>query len=99
LLNIKPIFRADSAEYLGLILNTLNFAEHVNKVKKKINPYVGIIGRIRNYLYQDDLKKLYATSPDVYMKQLSILQKKCIKYVFKLKHKHPSSLVFREYYH
>lgn len=110
--NSEIIKRVDKAEYLGLILNTsLSFADHVNKVKKKINPIIGIIGKIRNFLYQDDLKRIYfsyvhsqinyclpiyATASAIYMNELYTLQKKCIKFVFKLNRLHPSSLVFRD---
>lgn len=52
--------RVDSFEYLGLVLDSgLTFENHVNKVIKKIRPYVAILSRVKYYLPIKSLKMLY----------------------------------------
>ena len=96
-LNLETIGRVPSYCYLGLHIDeSLTWATHVEKVIKKITPYIGAVRRLRHYVNQKTIKLIYysyinsqltyclpvwGAAPDTYMNALRILQNKFIKYM------------------
>jgi hypothetical protein len=84
---------------------------HINKIVKKIKPYVGMMSRTRQYLLTDHLKKIffayihsnihylisaYAAAPSYSLTKIETVRKKGVKYVFNLKMDHPTNTLFRQ---
>ena len=111
-LNDHTITRVDTYKFLGIHLDSaLNFTLHVDHVKKKILPYIRILGGVKHYLPTPELKKIYfayiqchinyllpiySAAPLTKLNELYILQKKAIKHVYKLRPDHPSESLFKE---
>ena len=63
-LNIKmnnlPIKRVKSFNFLGIIINeNLTWTDHISHISQKINPVVGLIGRLKHQLPIHILKLIY----------------------------------------
>ena len=51
-----------STNFLGVIIdNKLNWSEHILYIKNKIAKSIGIIFKIRNFLYKNTLRNMYFT--------------------------------------
>lgn len=106
------IQRVETFDYLGLVLDQgLTFKMHVRKVVKKIQPYVGILGRLKHYLPINCLKLIYysyihsnihyllpayGSCSKSHLEQLEILHKKSLKHVFKLRYDFPTSELYKK---
>jgi hypothetical protein len=109
-LNSQRIERVDSFKYLGFWIDEkLNFQKHVNQIKSKIIPITFAIKRIRNFISEKTALQLYfshVNSHLIYMNTfwsaahknvlhpISIIQKKCLRFVFKKYSYSPSRELF-----
>ena len=98
-INNKPLQRVGEVKYLGLVISKeLNWVEHINKIKKKIIPFVGVFKRLMSYLPQKTLINIYyahihthltymspiwASAPKYKIKELCVLQNKVIKLILR----------------
>lgn len=104
--------RVETYEYLGLVLDSeLSFKKHVEKVISKINPYVGILGRLKYYLPVRHLKLIYyayihssihyvlpayGSCLKTHTNELNMIHKRALKNVFKLPFDHPTTKVYEK---
>lgn len=106
MLDGQKIIYCNYIKFLGLYIDeNLTWKIHINKVKEKIVPYVGIISKIRHYLPLKQLKLVYfsfiyshlqylvsvwGTAPNTHLNQLRTLQNKAIKFMYKLSYLEPT---------
>lgn len=110
--NDKIIESVDSFSYLGLTLDSaLSWRQHIEKIIKKIAPFIGVLRRIRYFVNKPMLMQLYyafvhsrliyclpiwsAASQELLMK-LQRLQNKAIKYIRFLNVLTPTSVLYDE---
>lgn len=96
--NGSKIQKIDEMKYLGLTIDSeLNWNSHIQKIIKKIKPYIGIFRRI-SFLCNDDVKKLlyysFFQSHITYLltlwsgttqgniDKIKVLQNKCLRNLF-----------------
>ncbi len=100
------------AKFLGVTIdNKLNWHEHINNVKGKINSSIYIINRVKNILSKEYLKMLYYSlihpylvygvtlwggTHLTYLKKLFILQKKAIRIINKTNYLHHTHSLFHD---
>lgn len=105
-LNGSNINYSNNIKFLGLYIDEgLTWNIHINKIKEKILPYVGILAKIRHYLPLKYLKLVYfsfvyshlqflasvwAIASEYHIHQLKVLQNKAIKLMFKLPYLEPT---------
>ena len=96
-INKKPIKETQNIKYLGIILDsTLSWKDHTDKISKKIKRAIGLMYKIRPYVFSKTLLKLYyslifphliygieswGTSSTVSIKPLIILQKRAVRLI------------------
>lgn len=106
ILNGNKINYSNSIRFLGLYIDEcLTWEIHINKVKEKILPYVGILSKLRHYLVLRYLKLIYfcfiyshlqyltsvwGTACKNHLNKLKVLQNKAIKFIYKLPHLEPT---------
>lgn len=90
--------RVSVIKCLGLWLDErLNWNEHINFVAKKMAPFVGVLGRMKNLVDEKTLKLIYhahihshllymchiwSVAAGVRLKQLEVLQNKAVRRIF-----------------
>lgn len=95
--NNKIINSTQIYDYLGLVIDEkLTFSEHINKIMKRIAPYLGVLPRIRYSLNRANLMKIYysyihshityllpfwSVAPKCYLKSLSFFQNKVMRVI------------------
>lgn len=58
--NNKTIYSTNNYDYLGLVIDErLSFSDHINRILKKITPYLGVLSRIRYTLNRENMMKIY----------------------------------------
>lgn len=104
------ILRVDSYEFLGLTIDSgLTFKAHIEKICKRIRPYVGIMHRLKYYLQTREMKLIYyayihsnihyllpvyGSSSKSSLNELEILHKKSLKAIYKLPFDNPTVDVY-----
>ena len=59
-INKKPITRTNNIKYLGIILDSsLSWKDHINKISSKIKRVIGLMYKIRPYVFTKTLRMLY----------------------------------------
>ena len=98
-------------KYLGLYIDSdLKWMVHINHVKSKILPIIGILKRLRYVLPVVIKKQIYyafiqshlnyiniiwGSAPKIHIKCIKVLQNYAIKHVYKLNYLEPTSNVYR----
>ena len=99
--------------YLGLTLDKhLSWNAHVTTLCNKISATSGVLNKLKKILPRKTLKHVYfalvhsklsylaglwGSAAKYVIKPLQILQKRCLKHVFKLPQRHPTSDLFSNY--
>lgn len=104
------IERVDKAMYLGLQLSShLNWTQHLNNVKQKIAPMVGLFNRVSRYVTPEVLLSLYMAHIQSHLiyqlsiwggstknkiSEIQILQNKALKSLFQFPLDYPTKLLY-----
>lgn len=108
--NGETIERVNHFSYLGLLIDSkLKWHAHIDKIKKTIIPFIFTLRRVSKILPTKALVNIYHSyinahliylnpiwggASDYKLKELFILQKKAIKYIYKLPKLYPSANLF-----
>lgn len=111
IINGNKINYSNCIKFLGLYIDEqLTWKIHINKIKEKIIPYVGILSKVRHYLPLKYLKLIYysfiyshlqylasvwTTACNCHLNQLKTVQNKAIKFIFKLPFLEPTANLYR----
>lgn len=104
--------KTDTSSFLGLILDTnLSWKAHIEKVIKKVTPYVFAMRKARKFISMDTCWKLYNSfilphftymsclwgcAASIYLKPLEIIQNKVVKIIRNLPIRFPSVELYSE---
>ena len=99
-INSSSIYQTDSIKFLGIIIDkNLNFKQHITVMSSKLSKSVGLLHRLKHYLPEEIMKKLYYSLIHPYLNYgieswhgasqsavsgVHVLQKKVIRAVFNL---------------
>lgn len=102
----------NTVKYLGVYLQSnLSWKNHIQHVKSKISPVIGILYKLRNKLDENTklmifealvqshinyLSMIYAHRRNIDLKSLQIVQNKCLKNVYKLPRMYPTLQLYRD---
>lgn len=110
-LNDSPIERVNEYKYLGLIIDTeLKWISHINYIKSKILPFIGILKRfkytlpiqIKKQIYHSFIQShlnylniIWGSAAKVHIKCLKVLQNYAIKSIFKLHYLESTTNIYK----
>ena len=109
--NNANIERVSEFKYLGLVIsNKLNFTSHIDHIKKKIVPFIGVIKRLRKSLPKKTLINIYyahihhlafmspiwANAPKYKLNTLSVLQNKVVKIILNKPFLTPTNTLYND---
>ena len=96
-LDNKNVDRLSEGKYLGVVINdTLSFSTHISNISSKISKTIGIMYRIRSFVPESALLKLYYSliypylsycnviwgdTHDIHLNKLLLLQKKAVRII------------------
>lgn len=109
-INDDIVKRVDNTRYLGLQIDSrLKWTSHVDVIKSKISPIIGVLRRVGKFLKKEVALNIYfshilshllyaisiwGAACKTIINELQILQNKSLKALFSLRKYHPSKLLY-----
>jgi hypothetical protein len=110
-LNNMKIERVQEYKYLGLIIDSnLKWSTHIDQIKSKILPIIGILKRIKYTVptstklriyfsfvqsHLNYLNVIWGSAANIYLSNLKVLQNYALKNIYKLNFREPTLNVYR----